>query len=268
MSDLVKWNVNNLDEEPVQELDSSMIPADPVGYIPVAEEEVSAEDAFIESMEEDEEQEEQNDTEILANARLRLEQGRLYEMLMTSNIFDNLDADQQAIKNVQREMKRFAKERMEVMLGMKEPVRESQVNHAQFNSLEVDILKSLANKLSGGKSEKSEPAKAPSAPVKSNTLTPISSGSKSKLAVKQAVKKQVQQKPEAPEKPVDEMTYDEKLEHARKREAMYNSRKAPAPQAIPMPSYDALNAANMTKASKFNTGHAALNQIAANLLKG
>jgi hypothetical protein len=58
---------------------------------------------------------------------------------MTSEIFQNLDADEQAVKNVQREIKRFAKDRMEVMLGMKEEVKEASV-FAQFNSLTYVIV--------------------------------------------------------------------------------------------------------------------------------
>lgn len=285
MSNLVKWNVNNTDEEPIQELDSSELPQDPPGYVPSAPEE-ALQDEFIESLAVSEEEEEQDDADILSNARLRLEQGRLYEMLMTTDVFQNMDADGQAVKNVQREIKRFAKERMEVMLGMKEPAeKNSVVSYAQFNSLEVDILKSLALKLSGGESKKSEPAvkTGPTAPPKNNTLTPISNNTnKTKAAVKALVNKPTAPRPVPqksvpptakkpaelePPKPIDEMSYDEKLKYNEDKAKMYNSRKTPSPTAIPMPSYDGLNMAYANKAGRMDTGIPALNKIAASLLK-
>ena len=173
---LIQWN--GKDEE-VQELSEDELPQDPPGYVPQYELETTNFDdkialAYDETKEEyDEDLEEQDDTAVLTDARERLERGRLYEMLMTSDIFSNLDADPKAIKNVQREIRRFAKDRMEVMLGIKKnpQVTVGNVSVGQFNSLEVEVLKSLANKLSGGAASEHQ---GPSLPPKSATLTPIS----------------------------------------------------------------------------------------------
>ena len=254
---LIKWN--SMDQEPDQEIDDSMIPADPPGYVPIGPEQTYTDDTYmaqlVEEVSDDEEQEEQDDAVILGNARLRLETGRLYEMLYATDIFGNLDADPQAIKNVQRELKRFAKERMEVMLGMKKPVEEQVGSYAQFNSLEVEILKTLAKKLSGGTTDQGGPQPAP----KNTTLTPISSGAgkTSKAAVKSVVNAKLNPaktpaKTPAPvpegvsselaNKKIEDMTYDEKLEYNRQKSALYNAKKVANPEAIPMPDASGMNA--------------------------
>src|ERR1035437_3497183 len=248
---LIQWN--EADHQPPEELDDSMLPQDPPGYVPAipVHAESNAIDEFVQDQEQDEEQEEQDDAAILSNARMRLEQGRLYEMLMITDIFKNLDADAQAIKNVQREIKRFAKERMEVMLGMKKPVEEvSSSSYSPFSSLQIDVLKSLATKLSGGASDKQEgPQPAP----KSTGLTPISknSGKTTKVALKSTVSNpakgagpkkpapEQQEKPGVPQvdpalanQKIEDMTYDEKLEYNRQKSALYDSRKTMNPDAI------------------------------------
>jgi hypothetical protein len=86
-------------------------------------------------------------TNVLNDARLRLEQGRLYEMILNHNLFEGTDADPIAIRNVQKEIRSFAKERMEIMLGMKsEKVPEPSISldNFPFNDLEIRTLKSLA----------------------------------------------------------------------------------------------------------------------------
>lgn len=101
-----------------------------------------------------EEETEEDYSNILDDARLRLEQGRLYEMVMKHNLFENLDADPKAALIVQKQIVKFAKEQMEIMLGMRQP--KSQTNYdvvsSPFNDLEVKLLKEFASKMSGGKS--------------------------------------------------------------------------------------------------------------------
>lgn len=85
-------------------------------------------------------------TDVLNDANLRIEQGRLYQMVMNHDLFDGMDVDPKAVQNVQREIRKFAKERMEVMLGMRKEtttVETLEINFP-FNALEVDILKRLA----------------------------------------------------------------------------------------------------------------------------
>jgi len=260
---LIKWN--NSDHEPDQELDDSMLPADPPGYTPTEVHQTQQSvDIFVDTIQSGEEQEEQDDAMILSNARLRLEQGRLYEMLMTTDVFQNLEADEQAIKNVQRELKRFAKDRMEVMLGMKKVEQSESTVFAQFNSLEVEVLKVLAKKLSGGASEHVESSL--SQPPKSTSLTPISGkGTRTtKASVKNALvpsKSKEPVKEPVLTKKIEDMSYDEKIQHAKNRSAIYESRKTPSPTAIPMPSIDGSNNLAALKA-----GNAASN-VASALLR-
>lgn len=256
----IQWNVTS-DQDKIEELRDDELPSDPPGYVPSAPEQERAEEEMevgqLGPVDLTEDEEEADDATILTNARLRLEQGRLYEMLMTSDIFNNLDADPQAVKNVQREMKRFAKDRMEVMLGMKRPSElAGSVVSSPFNSVEVEVLKSLAKKLSGGATEQ---VSGPQAPPKSKTLTPISSnsGKTTKIMTKTAVAKAAVAKAIQPKEPVktapavdptlankkmEDMTYDEKIEYNRQKSAVYESKKVKNPEAIPMPSVESANA--------------------------
>jgi hypothetical protein len=98
--------------------------------------------------------EEDDYSNILDDARLRLEQGRLYEMVMKHNPFEHLDADPKAVIVVQKQIVKFAKEQMEIMLGMRQAKQQNfdSVVSSPFNDLEVKLLKEFASKMSGGKS--------------------------------------------------------------------------------------------------------------------
>jgi hypothetical protein len=104
----------------------------------------------------------EDDTELLTNARLRLEQGKLYEMLLNHDLFASVDADARAIKNVQKEIKNFIKERLEVLLGLKPDPKLipqiHQVNAASlpFSDLEIELLKRFLIKMSKGATEKAD----------------------------------------------------------------------------------------------------------------
>jgi hypothetical protein len=94
---------------------------------------------------------------VLNDANLRIEQGRLYQMIMNHNLFEGMEADEKAIQNVQKEIRKFARERMEIMLGMRqEQVAPSSIVSSPFNDLEVDILKKIASKATNGATETPE----------------------------------------------------------------------------------------------------------------
>lgn len=137
----------------------------------------SYEDYVDEVASENEEDENEDYSEVLSDARLRLEQGRLYEMIMNNNIFEDVNADAKAVKHVQREIRKFAKERMEIMLGMRKeaPKIEAPQVVMPFNELEIGLLKQLAHKMSNGKT--AEPQANKYAEVinvaKKDTITPI-----------------------------------------------------------------------------------------------
>lgn len=112
----------------------------------------------LEDLAEQEEPAKEEDPEVEAkvmnNARLRLEQGRLYEMLLEHNLFENVEASQEAIDNVQREFRKFAKERLEILVGLRmDPKLAHKRSEHQFTPLETDILKRLIAKFSGGISQ-------------------------------------------------------------------------------------------------------------------
>lgn len=103
--------------------------------------------------------EEEDDFSLILNdANLRLEQGSLYKLIMRHDLFEGVDADPKAVQSVQRAIRKFAKEQMEIMLGMRKEV--TQAEHLEFdfpfNTLEVDVLKRLAFTATKGATQNSE----------------------------------------------------------------------------------------------------------------
>lgn len=165
-------------------------------------EDVSYEEIF----EEDEvEQDLSSSFSVIDNARIRLEQGRLYEMLIKHNLFEGVDAMPQAIEKVQSEIKEFIVERLEILLGMraeKEKEVHKIVTEAQFNDLEVKALKMIASKVTKGVSE-STPE-----PTSKNELNAVKNVAPTKPALnsiksKQAINVQKKSFNEQPTKPVN-----------------------------------------------------------------
>jgi hypothetical protein len=201
--------------------------------------------------------EEEDDSLVLSNANLRLEQGRLYQMIMNHNIFADTDADPQAIKNVQRQIKRFAREQMELMLGMRQesPKNETIVS-SPFNELEVIALKTIAAQMSKGATRMADIPKTIPATPKKDGISPISvnkpkpspptvskplpKNAPAKAAAKPASGPQVGKVP-ADEtlltKPISEMTPQELLEYDSKAVERHKNLKAAIPtNMVPMPS--------------------------------
>lgn len=137
-----------------------------------------AEEELIEDQLYDEEPEEVEDyAEVLSDARLRLEQGRLYELIMNHDLFQGVDADSKAIVNVQKEFRKFAKERMEIMLGMRQEQAEDGITSVSvelpFNALEIRILKDLASAASKGATATPEAEAQTFVPTNRTGLNPI-----------------------------------------------------------------------------------------------
>lgn len=118
-----------------------------------AKENVEVEQESADTIEEDE-----DFSDALSDASLRLEQGNLYKMILNQDIFDGVDADARAVKIVQKQIRNFAKEKMEEMLGMRQET--STVEHLEidfpFNQKEVEVLKALAHTATKGDSENSD----------------------------------------------------------------------------------------------------------------
>lgn len=169
------YRPSNVPAEPVATLSaSSQVESTYYGELP----EIDLEDDF---------------SEVLNDANLRIEQGRLYQMIMNHDLFEGMDSDPKAIQNVQKEIRKFARERMEIMLGMRQEQMAkdyadyaAQMMPSPFNDLEVDILKKIASKATNGATESPEANKVASTlreTPRRQTLNTISK------TVKQAPKK-------------------------------------------------------------------------------
>lgn len=224
-----------------------------------AEQEFDVDDLIEQVSEEDEDD---DFTEVLSDARLRLEQGKLYEMIMNHDLFSGVEADPRAAKSVQKQIRNFARERMEIMLGIRqESVVSNAVVQSPFTSIEVQALRDIAAKLitANGMKEEDYPEEtavsAPSLPPKKKTLNTIGS-QKTKPIVKPVAKKtepiKRQAKPKInlpPEmepdyeplsKPIHEMTPQELAERDRQATERQKNRLVitPKSQRQEWPSYE------------------------------
>ena len=181
-------------------------------------------------------EDEDNDEELLNNADLRLEQGKLYQMLLKHDIFGEIDADPIAVKNVQKELKKFIKDRLNILLGLKQdPSTVTQIVQveSQFTPEEVDLLKRVVAKALNGSSENVKPLQTavPAKKIQLNTLSSIQKQPQVKQKpIEQKPKQNPQPKPSQPikkeqepvvnksreeylySKPLNELTQDEKIE--------------------------------------------------------
>lgn len=173
---------------------------------------------------------------VVDNARIRLEQGRLYEMLIKHNLFDGVDAMPQAVTKVQSEIKEFIIERLEILLGMKSEKQKEVhqiIKESQFNELEVQALKMIASKVTKGASEiPPTPVEKPKNelnvvkninPIKS-TLSTIKKPSTPEVAQKKTIKQPVIKKSPKQEflkKPKNEEVQNLSPEAMAKRDMKY-----------------------------------------------
>jgi len=187
---------------------------------------------------------------ILSDANLRIEQGTLYKMIMNHDLFEGMDVDPRAIKNVQREIRQFARERMDVMLGMRQPKSVESVVSSPFNELEVTVLKRLASAASKGATESSSQPTTQAAAPKKTSITPIKSQPKQQskplskpLAtttdkpIQRSPKQVAESKPL--DKPIEEMSEEDLLQRNKEiaaRQAMLKAK--PQAGALPQPTYE------------------------------
>lgn len=173
---------------------------------------------------------------VLNDASLRLEQGSLYKMLLTNDIFSGVDADPRAISAVKRELRFFAKNRLEILVGIKRP----QGSAEGFTSEEVFLLKKMLGKVMSNEKPIQE-----TRPLlhKTSSLKPIQNASNKPLEKKpdQQINKNKSTKKNEEVgsrliKPVDKMTDQELRAHNELVAKEQASRKVkPVKGAIPMP---------------------------------
>jgi len=210
--------------------------------------------------------EDENYESVLKDARIRLEMGRLYDMVMNHDLFKDIDADPKATKSVQKQIRKFAKEQMEIMLGMRketDKVEKLEIDFP-FNQVEIDFLKQLAykgtkgasgtadNYVPGVKKVIEEVENTP----KRNTLNSISRNSVTKKAiptklqakpatqiVRPKVERELPLEFEKDYKPLQkdpsQMSPEELIARNKEvAERQRGKRSAPASGALPQPTYE------------------------------
>ena len=199
-------------------------------------------DGFDDELENTEDQE--IDMEVLKNARLRLQQGRLYELLLSHNLFSEVDAEPRVVAKVEREVRSFIKERLEVLVGLKPDPKLAPVQPlgGLFSEEELLVLKEFVGKVSQKVSKPSQvgftppkpqaslkPASMPNSNVR---VSPVKQKSQQASPVQKQATKDEPRLTKAP----SSMTKEELLEHNRIVAQRQASRKAAAPKKkIPMP---------------------------------
>ena len=107
-------------------------------------------DVVDEALGEGQSYDDQQGSEVLAEAIERIEQAKLYESLIKHDFFAQGSARQEIQDRVTREIRGFILERLEILLGIKAPAsRQPQqaVVSSPFDSEEVDALKMLAGRM-------------------------------------------------------------------------------------------------------------------------
>jgi len=200
---------------------------------------------------------EEFDKLVLKDASLRLEQGNLYKMLLKHDLFEGVDADPRAIANVQRELRSFIRERLEILVGLKpDPKIVPKTVQVQlpFTDLEIQLLKEFLSKVTS-KTEQPKPATLrPSTiekPVQAK-IKPVIGNSNVKVSAPKKANSQPQPVKTNPtvneeprlSKPPYEMTPQELIEYNKKIvTSRQQGKKAISPKRIPMP--DAQQIENM-----------------------
>jgi len=164
------WDREYPTEQEVLEQEKSLYEEDD-DYVEMEYEEIDEDSFSLDAFDDFEEEQ-----SLMDNARIRLEQGRLYEMLIKHDLFDGVDADPQAVSNVQQEIKGFIMERLEILLGMRaEKQNVVQKVESDFNEMEVQALKMVASKVTQGAS-----AKAPEVKKEPSPISPVQKQEKPK----------------------------------------------------------------------------------------
>jgi hypothetical protein len=147
------WGESN--EEPLSERE--LLAEQEVSSVPIIEYDAIPQHEAEQIQEDSSYDLEEPEIEIAYNARIRLEQAKLYEMLIDHDIFEGVEANAQAISNVKTELKQYILERLEVLLGIKTEKKVKSIQYAQkvelpFNALEIQFIKDLAYQGTKGES--------------------------------------------------------------------------------------------------------------------
>lgn len=155
---------------------------------------------------------------VVTEAMLRLEQARLYEMLLKHNFFDGVRLNPVAKQNVEQELKKFILDRLEILLGIKQdvqPIVSSEVTvDLPFNSIEIEFLKALAYKGTNGASISSEPVQAQA------TIKPMIKSLPKQKSQQEGLKPLVQSKPTVKKQPLKNQPVSQPVRQPEKKQTL------------------------------------------------
>lgn len=227
---------------------------------------VQYEDEYVEeleanSLEEDPLSLTQEEESLLGTAMIRLDQARLYEMLVKHDLFEGVQANPIALKAVQKEIKSFIMDRLEILLGLKVDKHIKSNTQGQFNDLEVQALKDLAFAATKGATRQQRETPKPVNSTQQYTgLKPLTAKPKinlneppmiqaSKVLQKPAQQQKVIQKKTLKSKKtnediplltknINEMSSEELLERTKLTSDIYKGRTAVNKEALLPPSFE------------------------------
>jgi hypothetical protein len=238
-----------------------------------------------ENYKKDEEEEElETDLQVLKDASLRLEQGNLYKMLLKHDLFEGVEADPRAIKNVQRELRAFIRERLEVLVGLKQdPKLAPKKTEVQlpFSDIEIQLLKEFLAKVTGKVEQQSKATSLKPIKTESQTtskIKPVVGNSKNvkvvtpqKAQPKPQVKAQPKQDPPKDEPKLQkspyEMTPEELIEYNKIVSKRQQGKKVMSPNRLPMPDAQQIQAMYVNRIQT-QGGGGLINAIMAKMGKG
>jgi outer membrane biosynthesis protein TonB len=159
------------------------------------------------------------ESSVVSQAKVRLEQARLYEMLIEHDTFKGVKAHPQALKNVKNELKQYIIDRLDILLNIKQEEIEQPkefVVDSPFNDVEVEFLKALSFKGTKGASAKVRPQQLVVSEIQSVIEDPSDRGGLNAI---------VQQEPE----------YEEEYEEEEPKPAPKPVRRKAPPKPAPRP---------------------------------
>ena len=171
------------------------------------------------------------ESSILNDATVRLEQARLYDMLIKHNLFAGVKAHPRALENVQNELKSYIVNRLEILLGIKQEKKEQTqpkqlVVDSPFNDVEIEFLKALSYKGTKGAS-----AQAPSKRMIANEIQPLGQPSQNQNTLRPMVQEEEEELSSFQEE-VEEDDYEEEyVEPPKSSKPKQKIKKKPRPQA-------------------------------------
>ena len=206
---------------------------------------------------------------LLDQADARLEKGSLYRMLLSHDLFGNVDCPPEIVHQVQEEIKEFILDRLNILLGIKaEQTSENTIMSVDlpFNNIEIEVLKKLAATASKGKSLQegynvqaivskqpstiqplSNIRKAPaikklseSGPFRSKSIPTQEVPPPQRLDRQKRPKELLDKKQEESKEMINawDMTQEQRLAHNKKNQHKYTQTQPHDNVKIPMPNYD------------------------------